>query len=853
MPDLGSLGAVMGGIVDEAGKPIPYATAYVKHASDSSMVTGGLSDENGRLLIKDIPWGTYYLEITSMAYASKIIPSFTLSESNKHYFARKITLEHLATNIEGAQVAAKKEMLQQNLDKKVYNLENSIITEGQTAIEALEEIPSVDVDLDGNVSVRGTSNVTILVDGRPTNLTLDQIPADQIESIEVITNPSARLEPDGLGGIINVVMKKNRVKGFNGMFNVSGSGAMLKNNPYLNSGGAGANLNFSHKKINLYLNYHYRVGRWRSEGDLTRKSWFSEDSIVTPFDTSFLAQSNTRDMIWQGHNLRAGLDYYINDKNTLSFAFGYNRSSNTDTNMLSSETNKYIGEELTPNFVYSKNGAGGRYSNNYTGSINYKKEFKVEGMELIADAHYSENEGNSHSRFLQDILLPEEAPHYFQRTNTDSRNRRATAQIDFVTPVGNGGRIETGYKFSYRHIWQDYSLFYGNDYASEIRDTMQDNNFKFDEYINALYFIYSNTFWEKFKVQLGLRGEFAQTRSELLSHDQEYEKDYFKDLKNVLFPTVHLRYDFTETSQLQLSFSRRVTRPSFWNLNPFVNVADKQNLTMGNPNLGPEFTNNLELGWQYFVKNSTFMITGYYRQRTDLITRFTEMRQAVIDENGMIHYTLIDDEEYIIPAATDFGTDTLTYTLTYNKNISRSHNFGFELVYGQKLFKVWRITLSADFYRVMYEADEVIDPNLLNDWAGGVRLNQTLNLPKNWDLQLNFRFRSPSLTIGSMGWGSGGIGQGKREAQYSLNLGVKKSFLNKTLTVGLNIRNLITNVAMETISYDNQISNGYYSINTRYNSYLRTNLTITYKLNNYKRQQMNNMDGSDDGMEMMGE
>ncbi len=557
-------------------------------------------------------------------------------------------------------------------------------------------------------------------------------------------------------------------------------------------------------------------------------------------------------MFWQGHNVRAGLDYFINDDNTLSFSFGYNYSKNSDTSLLNSNTERYFDEELMPNFVYSQNGAGGRKYNNYSGSINYKREFAVKGMELTADAYYTESAGNSHSQFLQDVIFPEEAPHYFQRTNTDSKNRRASAQIDFVTPVGNGGRIETGYKFSYRYMWQDYSLYYGNDYGNEIRDEQQDNNFNFNEYINALYFIYSNTFWEKFKMQVGLRGEFAQTRSELLSSNQEYEKDYFKELKNVLFPTIHLRYEFTPMSQLQLSFSRRVSRPNFHNLNPFVNVADKQNLSMGNPNLGPEFTNNLELGYQFFKKNTTFMVTAYYRQRTDLITRFTEMRQAWIDDDGMIHYTLIDDEEYLIPAATDFGSDTITYTLTYNKNISRSHNYGFEVVFSQKLFKLWKITLAGDFYRVKYVADDFIDPNLLNDWAGGVRLNQTWNLPKNWDLQMNFRFRSPSLTIGSMGWGSGGIGQGKREAQYSLNFGVKKSFLNKTLTIGLNIRNLITNVEMQTISYDDRITNGYYSINTRYNSYLRTNLTISYKLNNYKRQQMQNMD-MDSGMEGIGE
>jgi outer membrane receptor for ferrienterochelin and colicin len=258
---------------------------------------------------------------------------------------------------------------------------------------------------------------------------------------------------------------------------------------------------------------------------------------------------------------------------------------------------------------------------------------------------------------------------------------------------------------------------------------------------------------------------------------------------------------------------------------------------MGNPNLGPEFANNLELGYSMVIKNSTLNATVFYRHRTDLITRYTEMRQAFI-KDGFIYYTDIDDDIYMLPIEGNLlGTDTFTYTLNASQNLNKSQSVGLELVYGQRLFKFWRINFSGDFYYVKINSKDLIDPNLSNDWAYGFRLNQTFNLPKSWDLQLNFRFRSKSITTGSMGWGGGGIGQGRRNAQYSLNFGVKKSLLkNNAMSISLNIRDLIYNPKTIVTSYDRtKDTSGYESKSTRWRSAFQINLTVTYKLNNYKQ------------------
>jgi len=831
--DLGTLGAVVGMIVDENKQPVPYATVLILNTKDSTAVTGGITDETGRIVIKDIPWGTYLIQVNAMGYMKHYTNEFKLSQDNPRYLLRQFAVTQRPQQLKGVEIVTQKEMLQQNLDKKVYNLGSSIITEGATAVQALAEIPSVDVDIEGNVSLRGTSNVTILVDGKPTNLTLDQIPAAEIESIEVITNPSARLDPDGMGGIINVILKKKKQPGFNAFFSGGMATSVFKNKFYVDGGNLAVNLNYRYNKIALYLNYSFRSGQWRNAGDLSRTSWFQKDTTPS-VDSTYLKQYNENRSQFFGNNVSAGLDYFINKYNTLSFTFGYNRYDNKDTTNLTADNLRGPADEKKSYNSYFQDGAGNRYGNNFSGNINYKKTFQKQGMELTSDLYYTEIFGNYKNQYLQQFTIPDTLPNYFQKTNTDTRNRTAMGQIDFVTPVGNGGRIETGYKISYRSIWQDYRLFYGSSYVTFIENANQRNNFLFQELINAAYFIYSNSFWKVLKIQVGVRGEFANTYTKLLN-TQPYQKNYLK-LKNILYPTVHIRYDINDHHSMQLSYSRRVTRPNFWNLNPFVDVSDKQNLRMGNPNLGPEFADNLELGYSLYLNKSSFSATLFYRHRSDLITRFTEMRQAYIKDNR-IYYTLIDNKIYTIPIDDNFlGTDTFTYTLTSSQNLNKSQSVGLELVYTQKLWNFWRINFSGDCYYVKINSNDLIDPNLSDDWAYGFRLNQTFNLPKSWDIQLNFRFRSRSITTGSMGWG-GGIGQGKRNAQYSLNFGIKKSFLkNNALAVSLNVRDLIYNPKTIINSYDyTKTTSGYYSNSIRWRSAYQINVTVTYKLNNYKQ------------------
>lgn len=795
-------GTVTGLIVEENGQPMQYASVFVKKVSDSTTVQYGVTDAEGKFLLDNIPFGQYYVEFQYVGYHKSTSPSFTISTEQAIYKIPKYKMTDKSTALQTVEIRAQKDMLQTNLDKTVFNVSSSITANGATAVEVLEEIPSVQVDVEGNVSLRGSDNVTILVDGHSTNLTLDEIPASMIESIEVITNPSARLDPDGMAGILNVILKKKKESGINGMVSIGANTSVYKKIWELSGYNGSVSLNYRYNKINIFANYNFRSHSHRGGGEMSRTSWSNGDS-------TYMEQSNYNENNGFFQNANIGMDYLFNKYNTLSFSVGGDFGNMKSNSMLYSETDSVRKGMDYPIYHYQRPGVTQMKFNNYDASLNYKKTFQTQGRELTSDIYYSQRNSTDFDNYQQ-ISMLDYFQNYYQETHTKELNRNFSAQVDFVTPIGNGGRIETGYKFSYRAVGQDYSLYDGFDSVSSTLDSTQLNNFYYSEYLNALYFIYSNTFWKKLKLQIGLRGEIANTISDLRSADTAYHFNYYN-----LFPTLHLKYEITPEHSLQLSYSRRVTRPNVRQLNPFVDYSDRENLSMGNPYLEPEFANSFEFGYLYNKDKTSFTFTAFYRQRTNLITRYTQ----IVD-------TTINDEH-------------LYYTMTSYQNLNSSQNFGFEIFYGQRLFKFWKINLTGSFYRNIINSGGLIDENLSRDWAWNAGLNQTFSFEHNLDIQLNFRYRSSSLTAGSMGWGTRGIGQGRRSANYNLNLGVKKGFLKNTLVVSLNVRNLLYYIpkvrVMEIESWqglDEPI--GYYSNSIREFDGFDMSINVTYKLNNYK-------------------
>lgn len=782
-------GVVVCAIIDENNQPLEYATITVLK-SDSSMVAGGITNEKGVVLISDIPYGSYMVRIGYIGYQSIFVNDVKITKENPVNNIGKQKITQNAQKLQGVVVTAEKAMIETNLDKRVYNVDKSIVTEGSTGSDILENIPSVSIDLDGNVSLRGSSSVTILVDGRPTTLTMDDIPADMIESVEVVTNPSARYEPDGISGIINVVLKKKRALGFNMSVKLGAGMSDDNKNVYFGKYNAGINLNLRVKKMNFFLNYNFHQFSFHNSTDLNRTNVFDND-------TSYLEQYSEGGMKGSPQNLRGGIDYFINDNNTISFEIGYRRHSRISENTLNSLTKNVLSDTTS---FYDQHSSMPKIPNHsFNASLNYYHTSpKVKGRELIVDINFSTRNNLDSNAIFKNYYAPS-IYDYCQLTSTKEQQPRLDAQVDFVTPIGNGGRLETGYKLRYRFEDEKYTYYLGTTPEDVILDTNRNEYSQYTDIVNAAYLIYSNTIKEKFKYQLGVRAELAKNISKLQSDPEVFSpRPYFN-----VFPTIHLRYDFNDKHSLQLSYSMRVRRPRGRELNPFINDEDRLNISQGNRKLKPEYTQSLDLGYLYAYKKTSVSANVFYRYRYNIISRYT---------------ILIND--------------STTYT-TF-ENLDNSHSYGLELSYQQGLWKFWNLTLNTSMYQSFVNADSLYDESLRRDLVWQVRWNNNFSLPLDFQLQLSANYRSPTLTLNSMGHESGGAGQGRMSAMWNVDFGIKKSFLKKSLSISLRVSDIFNSRQARVYSYGTTSKSAYESQMIRFRDSRQFWLTLTYNFSTMK-------------------
>ena len=796
MPPKVGKGSIVCTIVDDNNAALEYATITVLNPTDSSMVAGGISNEKGHVSIADIPYGTYLVRIGFIGYKSIFINNVTISQEQPVANIGKQKINTNTRQLKEVKVTAEKEMIQTNLDKRVFNVDKSIVTEGSTGADILENIPSVSIDLDGNVSLRGSTSVTILIDGRPTNLTMDEIPADMIESVEVVTNPSARYEPDGISGIINVVLKKKKTLGFNISANISGGISDDNKHVYFNKYNGGINLNFRMNKVNLFASYNYFHWGMHNTSEMTRTNVFNQD-------TTILYQQSIGGGGGGPHNVRAGIDYFINDFNSISFEFGYHRRSHAHDNEITSLSRNTLYD--TTSYYHQLSNSPAKPSNGYNASFNYTHTSpKVKGRELTVDIFFSSHGNNNENNINKTYYYPNEISYYEGNLSVTSMIM-TNAQLDFVTPIGNGGRLESGYKIRYKHDKNNYAYYIGDKKESRTEDSSRRESALYTDIINAAYLIYSNSIRKNFKYQVGVRFELANNisaleKANIISDSSKYTATYFN-----VFPTVHLRYDFNDIHSLQLSYSMRVGRPRGMQLNPFLNDMDKLNLRQGNRKLRPEFTHSLDLGYLMQYKKSTVSASVFYRYRYDIITQYT---------------TLINDST----------------TYTSFQNLHSSHSYGIEISYQQGLWKFWNMNTNASFFQTIVN-DTLYDASLRNNFTWNIRWNNTFILPLDFTIQLSANYRSKTITLNSMGFESGGAGQGIMNPRWSVDFGIKKSFLNKTLSLSLQVRDIFNSQQTHVVSYGSSKTSYYESVMDSRRDSRQVSLTLTYTFSNYKMKQ----------------
>jgi outer membrane receptor protein involved in Fe transport len=730
-------GILIGNVIDKSnGNAVEYANVVLFKSKDSTMVTGVVTDNKGHFRIEKVPNGNFYVQVNFIGFKSirqgdiMIQPDIQIKNLGNLY------ISPTSLNISGAEIKAEKEQMEVNLDKKVINVDKNLSLAGGTAIDVMQTIPSVTVDVEGTVSLRGSSNVTILIDGRPSAFTsLDQLPASTIDRVEIVTNPSARYAPDGMSGIINIVLKKKKEPGYNGLVNLN----IGTHDKYMGS----VNLNYRYNKINIFANYDVRYFSMNGTSTNLRESWFNDTS-------SYLQQDNVSRRHGGFHNVKAGMDIFINDFNTLSFAGSYHMRNFISSDLYMNESTNYLHDWTQ---YYERVSDGTNATDAWEVSMNYKKTFEQKNREWTMDGqfekHLSDADQDMRLQYYgQDMIGLDFLQQ--QKSITKNDNYEGEFRTDYVQPVKKG-RIETGYEYTIEHNNTNYLLDNLDTLNNWVLDPNTSNQFIYTEQVHAAYFIYSNSV-KKFKYQVGMRFEEFLAAGNQVTQQIKFNRDHFG-----YYPTVHLQYEFNDHHLIQLSYSRRVNRPGVRQLNPFTNYSDPLNLTTGNPYLKPEYINAVELGYDFSLKSTNITPTIFYRQINSLMSRIT-----TLDTNGVSH--------------------------TSYENLNSGISYGIELVFAQKLFKWWKINLNGSYFYQKFKGDNIsVMANNSYSWTS--KINSTWSPMKGFDIQGSFYYNSPVLTAsgGSDRYFSGGSGMGKMAENYWADLGIKKDFLKGALSLSFRI------------------------------------------------------------------
>ncbi len=735
MPEI----TIKGLLVDElSGSPLEFGTVSLFSLRDSSLVSGSITDLEGAFEIKVRP-GAFYAVAEFISFDSRTIAvpfdRDAIRNGTRVIDLGVISLRPASIELEDVEIRAQRSETQYSLDKRVFNVGQDLANRGGTAQDILDNVPSVTVDIDGAVSLRGSTGVRILIDGRPSGLAnadnlsgLRAIPANLIEKIEVITNPSSRYEAEGMAGIINIILKKDKGSGFNGSFDLNAG--------YPQQYGVGANINYRKDKINWFAN----VGVNHNESPGFGKSFLRSDRSAQTF---FQDQNSDRLRSSLSGNVRFGIDYIPNDKTVITGAMLLRKSFND--NFAAINYRDYIADypgNLVATTLRTDDEDESQINVNY--SINYKREFSSRNHTLELNVQYQDNIQDQHSDFKEVATVIQGSPiaDVIQRAQNDRRNGEWLFRLDYNKPVLKTGKIELGAMSTLRFIDNSYLVEQLNDGTWNNLVGLS-NDFQYTENVYAAYSIFGNKVG-KFNYQVGLRLEHSQVITELLQTNEVNDRRYTN-----LFPSVFLNYQFNEGNAVQVSYSQRIRRPRFWDLNPFFNFSDSRNTFTGNPNLDPEFTDSYELNYIKYFESLTLTGGVFYRYSTDVIQRVLE-----------------------------FFPDGTTNRIP--QNLATGKDLGLEATVTYSGIKWLRLDGNANFFRSRIDGRNV-DNNFSADtytWFG--RGTARVSFDKDTDLQVRFNYRAPRDTP-----------QGRSKSIGSIDIGFSRDIMQKNATITFSVSDLL--------------------------------------------------------------
>ena len=611
-------GVISGKIIDTKNlEPVEYANIVLYDTVKNAMVSGVVSDSNGLFRLNDIPFGHYFIEYSFIGYAKQRSKILSLSRRNSRIDLGALKLAPTAVTMEEVNISAEKSMMISRIDRKVFNVQKDIMAQTGTAIDMLQTIPSVMVDVDGNISLRGSQSVTVLINGRPSVMAgtanLEQMPATLIERIEIITNPSAKYRPDGTGGIINIILKKERKTGFNGIL-----GANAGNHSRFNT-----NLQLNHNTgvVNLFGSYGFRQDYRMRTGEM-----YSQTIDTVSGQSLYLWQSSEGTNRLVSHLAQIGVDWTPNKKEMAGISVTYHNRSVYRNDQAS---NLYQNNEMAPTEEFIRFLDGSEKENSAGLKAYYEHVFSKENEhQLNFDFEYqaeSEKEDDYWTNVYHFPEYPEEKDH----TLGNNSQQEINAFFNYTRPLWKEASLETGYEGITSLMNQDQDVFHmAADPSAWVLDTEESTKFYGNQSVLAVYALL-NYSWKKLSIMGGLRAEETLLDLEFDSAGQGLRTGYF-----ALYPTLHLGLSSGE-NEWQLNYSRRVNRPDVDDMNPYPEYRDPRNIFRGNPDLQPEDIHSIECGYSYHPEPVTLIPTLFYRYKVNGFRRVTRSINDTVMETTM--------------------------------------------------------------------------------------------------------------------------------------------------------------------------------------------------------------------------
>lgn len=772
-------GRLYGKIVDEkAGRPIEAASVQLYgKAMDPATRTlkdtiygGMLTGKNGDFSLSNLPvMGKFSLEISAIGYKTITLETaFDLRMGQGDMQMAMAAIDKDLGNIkmeedpqllESVTVTGSKPMLQLGIDRKIFNVEKDISSAGGSAVDVMRNVPTVNVDIEGNVTLRNSSP-QIFVDGRITTLTLDQIPADAIESIELITNPSAKFDASGgQSGIINIVLKKQRRIGYNG-----GIRGGIDSRARTNFGG---DINLRQGKLNFFASGMMNQRKSIGKGETIQDNLFEDSKTLQIND-------GTNEGLFAFG--RFGIDFFVDNRNTISIAQSLMKGNFDNENI----NDYYINDLNSSAFQESqyRNTISEFEFRNATTTLSYKHLFATPGKELTADVNFNksknENEQNILFRSFSDRNMSNPiTPESLQRIQGGGNNDFLTAQMDYINPINDKMKWEAGVRGQKRTFTSNQLNFLNGEAKTNLN-----NDFEYSDYVYAGYVTFSQKINDKTSYQVGLRAESSSYEG-----TQKDKATYENEFPISLFPSLFLTRSIADNQDIQVNYSRRINRPNFFQLMPNTDYSDPLNYQTGNPALKPEFTNSLEVSYQntYGEKRNTFLATLFGKYTDNLISRYQERKQLA-------------------------ESDTIAFVSTWI-NANTAYAGGLELVFRNNLAKWWELNFNTNVYYSKIDGANVA-ADLQNDqWSSFTKMNNIFKIQKGWSIQWSTDYRTKSalpVSTSNSGGGRGGGGggfmggspssaQGYIGANFGMDLGLRKDFRikNNQANISLNMNDIL--------------------------------------------------------------